>query len=73
MDTAYSLTISDETATGKRLNEVTLRFPTRITTVKEIVELRVRHEVEAYNNKRGEYFHGLIQPTASEKTLNGLR
>jgi hypothetical protein len=73
MDTAYSLTISDETATGKRLNEVILHFPSRITTVKEIVELRVRNEVAAYNNKRGEYFQGLVQPTESEKTINGFK
>lgn len=43
-------------------------------TVKEIIELRVRVEIERYN-KRAEkhFFNGLVAPTEAEITLNGYK
>jgi len=41
--------------------------------MKDIITERVLKEVENYNNKLPEYFKGLIQPSAAEKTLNGYK
>jgi len=41
--------------------------------VKDIITERVLKEVDNYNNKQPEYFKGLIQPSAAEKTLNGYK
>lgn len=72
MQTA-TLTIKDETSAGKILNEISILLKTSTVTVKEIIEARVIHEVNVYNNKLPEYFQGLVQPTHAEKTLNGYR
>jgi hypothetical protein len=68
-----TLTIKDETAGGKTVNEIEVSFASELTTVKEIIETRVAAEVKTYNNKMPEYFHGLVQPSDAEKTLNGYR
>ena len=70
---AITLTIKDETAGGKVMNEVEVSFANELTTVKEIIRARIYAEVEAYNNKMPEYYKGLIDPTDAEITLNGLR
>jgi hypothetical protein len=68
-----TLHIKDETATGTVLNELDISFNNSLTTVKEIITKRVIAEVESYNNRLPEYYCGLIQPTDSEKTLNGFK
>lgn len=70
---SIAISIKDENASGKVFNEVKVSFSTELVTVKEIIEARVRAEVDAYNNKLPEYFQGLIQPSEAEKTLNGYR
>lgn len=70
---SYILTITDETAGGKVLNEVKVSLANELTTVKEIVRARVYAEVDAYNNKMPEYFNGLVQPNEAEATLNGFK
>lgn len=70
---SVTLTIKDETAAGKTLNELQLYFASELTTVKEIIEARVSAEVEAYNNAMPAYFNGLVQPSDAEKTLNGYK
>jgi hypothetical protein len=67
------LTITDETFTGKVLNELTIEFDTDLVSVKDIITMRVEKEVERYNQKLPEYFNGLIEPTDAEKTLNGYK
>lgn len=67
------VTIKDETFAGKVLHELNLEFATQTVTVKDIITERVLQEVENYNNKLPEYFKGLIQPSAAEKTLNGYK
>lgn len=67
------VTIKDETFAGKVLHELNLEFATETVTVKDIITERVLKEVENYNNKLPEYFKGLIQPSAAEKTLNGYK
>lgn len=68
-----TLTIHDETATGKILNQLLLEVQNEITTVREIIKARVYQEVEAYNERLPEYFNGLIQPTDTERELNGYK
>lgn len=69
----YTIRIKDETASGKILNDVLISLKTEIVTIREIITLRVTSEVEEYNSKKPDFFFGLVQPTDSEKTLNGFR
>ena len=68
-----TITIKDETAGGKILNEIRIAFENEHTTVKDIIEARVFAEVEDYNKRLPEYFNGLIQPNDAEQTLNGFK
>jgi len=67
------LLIKDETFTGDILNQIEIEIANELTTVKDIIAGRVTSEVERYNNKSTEYFQGLIQPTDTEKALNGYK
>ena len=67
------LLIKDETFTGDILNQIEIEVANELTTVKDIIAGRVTAEVERYNNKSTEYFQGLIQPTDTEKALNGYK
>jgi hypothetical protein len=73
---AATLTVRDETTSGERGEAITLEFPTERVTVREIIRARVYQEVEDYNRKRaddGRVFRGLVQPTDTERELNGYR
>lgn len=68
-----TLTMTDESISGKATNSLEVQFSTALTTVKDIIEARVRAEVDQYNQKMPEYFKGLIEPGEAEKTLNGYK
>ncbi|MEO8772059.1 MAG: hypothetical protein ABI402_18315 [Ferruginibacter sp.] len=68
-----TLTIKDETVTGKMVNELSITFDSELRTVAAIIEARVKAEVSAYNEKQPEYFRGLVQPGDAEQTLNGYK
>ena len=68
-----TLTIRDETATGELLGQTVLEFLTERITVRELIRSRVYQEVQDYNTKKPEHFHGLVQPSDAEKTLNGVK
>ena len=68
-----TLSIKDENFSGKVLREVFIGFEAETVTIQDIIEMRVRKEVESYNNKMPEYFNGLIEPTDAEKTINGYK
>ena len=70
---SVTITIKDETAGGKLMNEVSVSFASELVSVKEIVRARVYADVEAYNQRLPEYFNGLVQPGEAEKTLNGYK
>lgn len=70
---AAKITIKDETSGGEILNEISVSLKSSTVTVREIIEARVEHEVNLYNQKLPEYFQGLVQPTNAEKTLNGYK
>jgi hypothetical protein len=70
---AATLTIHDESATGETLLELTLNVSAERITVRDLIRHRVWHEVEEYNQRKPDTFRGLVQPTDSERTLNGYR
>jgi hypothetical protein len=71
-----TLTIFDRTSASLRgapERTLTLVCPQPHLTVRELLRLRVWQEVEAYNQKQGETFIGLVQPGEAERALNGYK
>ena len=68
-----TLIIADKTTAGQDVFTFSLDFLTEHVTVREIIRSRVYEEVQIYNASRNEYFHGLVQPSDAEITLNGYR
>jgi hypothetical protein len=66
-----TLTIRDETASGRVYQEVPLEFPSEKITVRELIRARVYQEVKDFNHRQEQVFRGLIQPTDTERILNG--
>jgi len=67
------MTITDATPAGEKLHCFTLDSLTERMTAREIIRARIWQEVMDYNRHCGEVFRGLVQPTDSERTLNGFR
>ena len=70
---ATTLTVRDETASGESLREIVLEFLTETITVRELIRSRVYQEVKDFNAKHDDVFRGLVQPSDTERTLNGFR
>ncbi len=69
-----TLTIRDETASGAICHERPLEFPTERITVRALIRERVYQEVSDYNQSgQALVFRGLVQPTDTERTLNGSK
>jgi hypothetical protein len=69
---SVTLTIRDETASGDVYHELPLEFPSERITVRELIRERVFQEVQDFNRRQDEaVFKGLIQPTDTERILNG--
>ncbi|MEO8403433.1 MAG: hypothetical protein ABI480_02520 [Chitinophagaceae bacterium] len=73
MQSAITVLIKDENASGKVLQEVLIGFNTENVSIKDIIEARVKQEVDNYNSKLPEYYNGLIEPSDAEKTINGYK
>ena len=67
------IAIKDETFAGDILNEIELEFASELVTIRDIIEARVLEEVRRYNDKRPEFFNGLVEPNDAERTLNGFK
>jgi hypothetical protein len=67
------LTILDETASGSVLRRLEVQIAQEMLTVRELIAQRVHDEVAAYNAQQDGLFQGLVQPTESERVLNGYR
>ena len=68
--------IRDETASGEPVHEFPLEFASEHITVRDLIRERVYQEVSEYNfrsRREGGLFHGLVQPTDAERTLNGFK
>ena len=70
---SVTVTVRDQSMKGETLRESMLEFLTEKVTVRELIRSRVYQEVREYNAKQPQYFHGLVQPTDAEKTLNGYK
>lgn len=70
-----TLTIRDELTSniGKADYVLTIHLTDRRLTVRDLIRERVRQEVEDFNNKQPEFFKGLVQPSETERTLNGFK
>jgi hypothetical protein len=68
--------IRDETATGQTVHSFPLEFESESITVRELIRERVYQEVSEYNfrsRREDGVFRGLVQPTDTERALNGFR
>lgn len=71
---SVALQIFDQLNTGsERQPAVTLKLASERISVRELIETRVREEVEQFNAKKPKLYRGLVQPTDAEQTLNGFR
>jgi len=70
---AATILVCDETPTGERTNTVRLTLASERITARELIERRVRSEVEIQNRDGGEYYRGLVTPKDAEVALNGAR
>ncbi len=70
-----TLTIRDELASnsGQADQVITINLTAQRFTARELIRERVRQEVEDFNNRQPELFHGLVQPNDTERTLNGFK
>ncbi|MGX7672385.1 hypothetical protein [Plantactinospora sp. DSM 117369] len=63
----------DETTAGERSTAWHLEIFEERLPVREVIRRRVFQEVAEHNAKGGDVFRGLVQPTGTERTLNGFK
>src|SRR5436189_4979913 len=68
-----TVTVHDETTSGQKTNTFTLDCLTERMTVRELIRARIYQEVQENNLKEPEYFRGLVEPSESERSLNGYK
>jgi hypothetical protein len=67
-----TITIVDESTLGEK-RVWSLDFLDETVSLREFIRRRIYQEVTEYNARLSGYFHGLVQPTNAERTLNGYR
>jgi hypothetical protein len=67
------VTISDEAASGEKSGARKLEISSEKVTLRDLIQQRIRQEVEEFNRSQSDVFCGLIQPTDTERVLNGYR
>jgi hypothetical protein len=67
-----TLQVSDATASGQKLHTFTLDHLAERLTVRELIRARIYQEVQDHNRSGATLFRGLVQPTDTERTLNGF-
>ncbi len=68
-----NILIIDELLNGNITNQFEIEIESGTITTQDLIEKRVKQEVENYNEKLSEYYNGLVEPTEAEKTLNGFK
>jgi hypothetical protein len=69
-----TLTVRDESTSGEIYHEMPLEFPSERITVRDLIRERVYQEVQDFNRSHSaRIFRGLVQPTDTERILNGKR
>ncbi len=67
-----TITIIDESTLGEN-RAWSLDLLDKTVSLRELIRRRIYQEVAKYNARQSVYFHGLVQPTGAELTLNGYR
>lgn len=71
------ITIHDQSMSGESTNELAVDILTEQITVRELIRSRVYQEVQDFNRKQeagvADRYHGLVQPTDAEITVNGFK
>ena len=74
---AVTVTIKDESGSGRVAGALTLDGIHERITLRDLVRTRVREEVARYNSQReegrGDIFAGLVMPEGAEPTRDGFR
>jgi hypothetical protein len=65
------VTITDATASGRETARMLLNDVPNPILLRDLIRHRVREEVARFNARPSPHFNGLVQPTDSERTLNG--
>ena len=73
MPAQLAVTIVDEVPGRGRHVAFKLELWSEKVTARELIERRIRHEVDVYNENPPDTFLGLVQPTGTERALNGWR
>ena len=68
-----TITLYDETTLGEKSLGLTLVLPTQRITPRELIQQRIDQEVDNYNRNQSQPFQGLVQPSDSERLLNGYK
>ncbi len=70
-----TLTIKDETTSNLGVADfvISIHLTTQRLTARDLIRERVKQEVEDYNAKQPELFHGLVQPKDTERTPTGFK
>jgi hypothetical protein len=68
-----TITLYDETTLGEKSPGLTLEIPTRRITARELIRQRIDREVDDYHQNQSQPFQGLVQPSDSERLLNGYK
>jgi hypothetical protein len=68
-----TVTCIDETGFGNKTNELHLDLNETTMPLRELLRRRIYQEVSEHNARLRQPFQGLIQPSETEKTLNGSR
>lgn len=67
------LKIIDEIPGAGKRAAPDLKLASERVTAAELIRRRVEAEVAAHNKRTGEVFEGLVQPSDSERVLNGFK
>jgi hypothetical protein len=68
-----TITLYDETTLGEKSPGLTLTIPTQRITARELIRQRIDREVDDYHQNQSQPFQGLVQPSDSERLLNGYK
>lgn len=68
-----TITISDETVAGEKSVALELEFASGRVSLRALIASRVEEEVRRFHAQESELFRGLVQPSDTERILNGYR
>jgi hypothetical protein len=68
-----TITITDERPAARQKNTFTLDFLETHLTAREFLRRRIYEEVLEYNASELEVYNGLVEPSDSERALNGVK